>query len=860
LGLGLGSGLMEVATAAPREVSGVYPHLAMFNDEAECGTGAVVPWAGRLWVVTYAPHRPEGSTDKLYEIGEGLEQVIRPESIGGTPANRMIHRESNQLFIGPYVIGAGGRVRAIPYGRMYGRPTGTARHLGDPAGKVVYATMEEGFYEVDVDTLEVTELWADEQRESGRHADLPGYHGKGFYSAEGRYVYANNGEHGAEALRRPDVPSGCLAEWDGEADRWTVVRRNQFTEVTGPGGIEGQADGDGRIWSIGWDHRSLILMLREAGGWHSYRLPKASHCYDGAHGWNTEWPRIRDIGEEAWLMTMHGSFWRFPRTFSVANTRGIAPRSTYLKVVGDFCRWGDRVVLGCDDTARSEFLNQHPLKGDLAGPGRSQSNLWFVEPSRLDEWGPVLGRGAVWLSDDVRAGEASEPYLLNGFAERSLYLAHEADQAASFDVEVDRRGDGTWQRIDRLMVPARSGLWWEISKDRVGVWLRLVPDVDVVRATAFFHYRGRDHRGEQASGIFGGLATCDEGGMTGGVLHVGGGEDPTLRFMARGEGGGLGSYDLDGELRLRRAEDAEGAAWTAAAVAIQEPLVFLEGGAVVYADEAGRRWRLPRGDAALDQPGPLGWGRLCREVCTERNLVNLHGTFYEMPAENAGGFRRIRPIATHNRRIHDFASYRGLLVMSGVRHEASGDRIVRSVDGRCALWVGVVDDLWSLVKPRGELGVWTGAAVQSGEISDACLATGYDRKRLVISHQGPGQMAFRIEADFVGDGVWREFVRVQAGPGEPTPYRFPDAFGAYWIRLVAEGDGVVTAALVYDCGPEVERAESSGSRTWKSGATAVGPDGGAVRRAAWRECKASRVRPLGDTIGSIERRGVGRDG
>ena len=24
---------------------GVYPHLAYYNDEGECGTGAVVPWA-----------------------------------------------------------------------------------------------------------------------------------------------------------------------------------------------------------------------------------------------------------------------------------------------------------------------------------------------------------------------------------------------------------------------------------------------------------------------------------------------------------------------------------------------------------------------------------------------------------------------------------------------------------------------------------------------------------------------------------------------------------------------------------------------------------------------------------------------
>ena len=77
-----------------RQISGIYPHLATFNEEGECGTGAVVPWADRLWVVSYAPHKPTGSTDKLYEITPALEQIIRPESIGGTPANRMIHRES----------------------------------------------------------------------------------------------------------------------------------------------------------------------------------------------------------------------------------------------------------------------------------------------------------------------------------------------------------------------------------------------------------------------------------------------------------------------------------------------------------------------------------------------------------------------------------------------------------------------------------------------------------------------------------------------------------------------------------------------------------------------------------------------
>ena len=41
-------------------VSGIYPHLAMFNGRNEYGTVAVVPWADCLWVITYPLHEPPG--------------------------------------------------------------------------------------------------------------------------------------------------------------------------------------------------------------------------------------------------------------------------------------------------------------------------------------------------------------------------------------------------------------------------------------------------------------------------------------------------------------------------------------------------------------------------------------------------------------------------------------------------------------------------------------------------------------------------------------------------------------------------------------------------------------------------------
>ncbi|HEX3132174.1 MAG TPA: hypothetical protein VHX44_01175, partial [Planctomycetota bacterium] len=458
--------LIPLAAAdAPREVSGIYPHLAYFNGNGECGTGAVVPWADRLWVITYGPHLPKGSDDKLYEISTDLMLTVRPESVGGTPADRLIHDESGQLFIGPYAIDDKRNVRVIPPSVMPGRLTGAARHLTDPVGKVYIATMEEGFYEIDVKTLAVTTLFPDANGVGdGGGSLLPGWHGKGLYSGQDRLIYANNGDKAKGSLTDPRTESGVLAEWDGKGTEWTTIRRNQFTEITGPGGIHGSAhSATDLIWSVGWDDRSLILQLREPGtGWTAFRLPKASHCYDGAHGWNTEWPRIRDIGTPGkpdLMMTMHGMFWSFPVTFSQGKAAGIRPKSSYLKVIGDFCRWNDRIVLGCDDSAKSEFLNKRKAKGEIAGPGQSQSNLWFVAPEQLDHLGPTTATGAVWVADPVKAGQVSEPFLFAGWARRAAHLANGGAQSATIVLEVDAKGDGTWKALDRITVPAGGAVW-----------------------------------------------------------------------------------------------------------------------------------------------------------------------------------------------------------------------------------------------------------------------------------------------------------------------------------------------------------------------------------------------------------------
>lgn len=804
------SGLKQSQENDPVQVSGIYPHLAMYNSQGECGTGAVVPWAGRLWVITYSPHFPKGSDDKLYEITPGLEQIIRDESIGGTPANRMIHKESNQLFIGPYAIDEKRNVRAIPYSTMPGRHTGNARHLFDPAGKIYYGTMEEGFYEVAVDDLDVDTLFLDgniTQREGDMAQEaklLPGTHGKGLYSGQGVLVYSNNGETGQEALRKFDVKSGALAEWDG--NEWTIVRRNQFVEVTGPGGIYGNPKPEtDPIWATGWDYKSLLVGVRNPEtGWDFFRLPIASHSYDGAHGWNTEWPRIRDVGTKDnpnYLMTMHGMFWHFPETFTAENSAGVRPRSAYLKVIGDFTRWNDRLVFGCDDSAQKEFLNKRKQKGGIEGPGQSNSNLWFTEMDKPDQLGPNTASGAVWLNEEVQAGEISEPMLFSGWPNRFAWVHNAGNQAVDFLFEVDKIGNQNWTELQTVQMKAGSTQFIEFDENETGEWIRAKAVAPTI-ATVQFNYSDEDERPSAAAPIFNGIATVEKSDARGGLLYGLGDNRRALGVAAvqfeNNEEIPAGYYELDEKLNLLKKQDTETENFIREKFAIPENVIEIQESSVLIIDDKNRRWRLPLGHDKFRELTNAAQLRIAREVATERDLFNASGTFYELPAENADGFAKIRPVASHDFRIHDYASYRGMLIMTGIDPEAEpGDHIIRSEDGKTSVWAGVIDDLWEMGKPIGQGGPWKNTQVKSGVPSDPYLIGFYDKRNLEISHESNQPVTFRIEVEPIGHGPWMLYKEVTVQPGEKFQHEFPESFEARWIRFLADKNCSATAWLDY---------------------------------------------------------------
>ncbi len=812
-----------------RSISGVFPHLTVYgvysqdgahrlSGHDECGIGAVVPWADRLWMVTYAPHRPRGSEHKLYSVDSDLNLTIHPESVGGTPAGRMLHAESKQLFIAHYAISETGDVRVIPIEKMPIRVTGITRHLTDPANRVYYIDMEGSIWEVDVHTLEPTQLYK---------KPVPGWHAKGAYVSQGRLVMSNNGERAAGNYNdllvggppQSDEDRGVLAEYDG--NEWRVIERRQYTEVSGPSGLAGGSDGNEPIWAIGWDRRSLRLKVLDDGQWHTFLLPKAAFCNDASHGWYTEWPRIRQVASDRWMMDMHGMFFDFPVGFRAADTAGLRPIGSHLRYIPDFTHWNGQLVLATDETS---------IQGNRLA-GQPQSNLWFGSDEELKTWGPASGYGGPWINDAVTAGVPSDPFLIAGFDRRQVHLAVAApesesqadpqaadteasDSAVRFTVQVDRRGNGRWDDLTTISVPVGGyrqallstprpaparhpgGLSYSTPFDPSflppalgAAWVRFIPDRDC-QATVVLHQTSvLFHDAADAGQLFAGLVEIDHAASA----------EPTLLYAAKHNRNLVVIGDDGRQFELGKADfqfqEVTPDEATAELLTIDQAEQSVDAASVIL-HHGDRRLRLPKGPAEFDS-----WvGRGSREVQSERHLANFHGTFYEVPLLENGqppAYPLMRPVASHRYAISDFCSWNGLLVMAAARLDRPDDPHVISSDQHgVGLWVGGIDDLWKLGKPVGVGGPWLDSAVAAGGVSDPYLMTGYDRKTLSL--QADRDTQIDIEVDFDHQSGWHRYRTVSLTAGRQQTIEFPDGFSAHWVRLRSSEAATVSAVFRYE--------------------------------------------------------------
>ena len=417
--------LAAPALAWGQSQTGNLPNVGLKSDtgpaRSECGVGALMPWADSLWAVTYNSHtRRTGTGLGLYRIGDDLKGE-RVHVHDGTHANRFVHKESNQAFIGPYAIDTAGKWRFIDDLKDI-RLTATMKHLKDPANLVYMLGMEGEFYEVDVSTLKVRLL-----ENLTKTLALPRVpHFKGAYTGQGRVTVANNGYYGF------GEENPGLAEFDGS--KWRVLSMKPHMECMG------RENMGNVIFTTGWDESSVLFSALVKGKWQRYRLPKGGHVHNQA--WQTEWMRIREVETEHFLMDMHGLMYELqPIAFEDA-IWGVKPICSHLRVIPDFTSFRGLLALGGNTTS--------PNQDNNAYAGQPQSGIWFGKTDDLWQWGKPAGWGGPWRKTAVKAGVPSEPFLMTGFDHKMVHL--KTDRAATIQIEIDFLGNGSWEPYEKLAV------------------------------------------------------------------------------------------------------------------------------------------------------------------------------------------------------------------------------------------------------------------------------------------------------------------------------------------------------------------------------------------------------------------------
>jgi hypothetical protein len=450
----------------PPFISGVNPGLSMTAESeaprTESGIGALMPWADKLWAVTYPSHgAATGNGTGLYEIGEDLTMEKHEESVVGTYANRMIHSESDQAIIGPHIIDADAQVRTFD-GLLNddeerpNRLTATMEHLDRSSEWVYFLTMEGLLYEANVDTLEANKLF-DLNDELNIEGGPQATHFKGGHTSNGRVVVANNtydeAEYTGEGTR------GRLAEWNG--DEWRILEEHPFMEVTGRSNL-GEV-----IFATGWDRRSAILKVFAENEWSTYRLPKGSHTYD--HTFQTEWTRIREVETERYLMDCHGLFYELTPTAYDGNVWGIDPICKHLRIVPDYCGFRGMFVMAGNQTTPNNDAN--------VVVGQPQSGLWLGKTDDLWEFGKPKGWGGPWREDNVNAGQSSDPYLMTGFDEKCVHFEHDADEPVEFTIEIDFDGSHRWRLYRTVTVDTGGYKVYDFPDGFSAHWVRFATDL-----------------------------------------------------------------------------------------------------------------------------------------------------------------------------------------------------------------------------------------------------------------------------------------------------------------------------------------------------------------------------------------------
>lgn len=153
-----------------------------------------------------------------------------------------------------------------------------------------------------------------------------------------------------------------------------------------------------------------------------------------------------------------------------------------------------------------------------------------------------------------------------------------------------------------------------------------MPGQDGEGVIATFHLTREDRRPRADHDMFDGIVHDGERTGTGGLVRIKSSANAPLGLATED-----GHYEMGTDLKLLPVNDPDAGKRLRSIAAIPSARkgpgsLSADAASVLYIDdEDGKRYRLPRGQAAFAADGPFGAERVDREVSRERNLFNAFG-------------------------------------------------------------------------------------------------------------------------------------------------------------------------------------------------------------------------------------------
>ena len=386
---------------------------------SECGIGALMPWADKLWITTYPDENGNGGGMGLWSLDEDGNMVLVSET-NGTHAGRAC--SGDYAFIGEHKIHRDGTViRMTGFGADV-RITAWAKVPGqtpDSNGNVwVYALGMDGSIFRVKDSASPTVTFVGNAAAGLGIVGQP--HFKAMWGTPKRLYVVSN-------INFPDGRAGYLDLTTlGGTLAWT---RLDTGVATGASHIEvaGSYDGNGHVFALGQDQWTGFLHLihgNDAGPARRFLIPLASR--QQVKGWQQEWMRIRQADTtERYLMDFHGCYYALSPFLD--STDGNDSQTTgfprlealgmHTRTTTDFAVFDGKLWLGSNSSS-TQSSNKYP------NAGQSASILWSV--ASVDELLSMTRKprasGAFYWQKAIPAATESEPMLARGYDKKVILI------------------------------------------------------------------------------------------------------------------------------------------------------------------------------------------------------------------------------------------------------------------------------------------------------------------------------------------------------------------------------------------------------------------------------------------------------